>query len=63
MCVGEDEDVLEDEEPELDTVLLQHPAPVNRIKVSDYPRDDGDIVTHSPVGCSPSFTNHRCHVV
>ena len=33
--LGEDDDeaVLEDEEPELDTVMLQHPAPINRIKV------------------------------
>ena len=30
---GDDEDILEDDEPDLDTVMIQHPGAVNRIRV------------------------------
>ena len=31
---SEDEDVLDDDEPQLDTVMIQHNGAVNRIRVS-----------------------------
>ena len=30
---GDDEDILEDDEPNLDTVMIQHTGAVNRIRV------------------------------
>ena len=34
VCAGDSEDELDDVEPNLETVMVQHPATVNRIRVS-----------------------------
>lgn len=34
VCAGDSEDELDDNEPQLETVMVQHPSAVNRIRVS-----------------------------
>ena len=57
LCLEEsddDEDVLDDEEPDLDTVMIQHNGAINRLRVPSITHSTYNTLTYYFIGLSYS---------